>query len=142
MSTAIANIYDEQDSEPTSVMTAAQSSKEVAELQSAMILAKRFPRDQRSAMDRILIACQRKGLAEQAVYSYAKGKTDVSGPVSVWLRQSLGNGEISSAASKSWSSETESLRLKHLQSTWKPTIDARKCFRSSINGTRKTVLTI
>jgi hypothetical protein len=80
MTTAIANIYDEQESEPTSVMTAAQSSKEVAELQSAMILAKKFPRDQRSAMDRILIACQRKGLAEQAVYSYAKGKTDVSGP--------------------------------------------------------------
>jgi hypothetical protein len=80
MSTEIANIYGDNKDEKTSVMTTSQSSKEVAELQSAMILAKRFPRDQRAAMDRILIACQRKGLAEQAVYSYAKGKIDVSGP--------------------------------------------------------------
>jgi hypothetical protein len=80
MSTAIANIYDDNKDKQTSVMTTSQSSKEVAELQSAMILAKRFPRDQRAALDRILIACQRKGLAEHSVYSYAKGGTEISGP--------------------------------------------------------------
>jgi hypothetical protein len=63
-------------------------SREIAEVQGAMVLAKRFPRQQQEAIDRILIACQRKRLAECAVYQYAKGGTDISGP-SIRLAETL-----------------------------------------------------
>ena len=49
-------------------------------MQSAIVLAKKFPRNQIEAMDRILTACQRPALAEQALYTYARGGTDISGP--------------------------------------------------------------
>jgi hypothetical protein len=81
MSTAISNVYDDSNNNaPTSVMVAAAQSREVAEIQSAMTVAKKFPRDQKASMDRILIACQRKSLAEVATYQYAKGGTDITGP--------------------------------------------------------------
>ena len=56
------------------------SSREIAEIQSQMAIAKRFPRDERASLDKIINACQRKSLAEKACYQYAKGGTDVSGP--------------------------------------------------------------
>ena len=55
-------------------------SREVAEVQAAMVVAKRFPRDQIAAMDRILQACTRPTLAEDALYSYSRGGSDISGP--------------------------------------------------------------
>lgn len=58
----------------------AQSSRDVAEIQGMLILAKRFPRDQKAAVDRILITCARPSLAEKATYQYARGGTDITGP--------------------------------------------------------------
>jgi hypothetical protein len=58
----------------------AAASREVAEVQAAMMLAKRFPRDEKSAMDKIMVACQREGLASTAIYQYARGGQDISGP--------------------------------------------------------------
>ena len=52
----------------------------VAEVQAAMMVARMNPRDPVGAMDRILNACARPALADAAVYTYAKGGTDVSGP--------------------------------------------------------------
>lgn len=52
----------------------------MSEIQSAMVIAKRFPRNEKQALDRILNACSRPGLAEVAVYSYAKGGSSVDGP--------------------------------------------------------------
>jgi len=52
----------------------------MAEVQGAIILAKRFPRSQIESMDRILVACQRPGLAEQALYSYSRGGSEITGP--------------------------------------------------------------
>ena len=69
-------------------MLSVSSSREVAEIQGAMTIAKRFPRDQQASLDRILIACQRKMLAETAIYQYAKGGTDISGP-SIRLAETL-----------------------------------------------------
>lgn len=54
-------------------------SRELAEIQAMAIMAKRYPRDQIAAYDRIMTAFQRVGLAEQAAYQYAKGGSDVSG---------------------------------------------------------------
>lgn len=54
-------------------------SREIAETQAMVIMAKRFPRDPIAATDRILNAFTRITLAEQASYQYAKGGSDVSG---------------------------------------------------------------
>ena len=55
-------------------------SRQVQEVQGAMVIAKKFPRDEAKAFDRILKACQRKGLAEDANYTYPRGTEKVSGP--------------------------------------------------------------
>lgn len=60
--------------------TAVEGQKGVAEVQARMAIAKRFPRDTVRAMDAIKNSCARKGLAEKAVYVYARGGQDVSGP--------------------------------------------------------------
>lgn len=57
-----------------------EQQRALAEVQGAIILAKRFPRNQIEAMDRISTACQRPGLAEQALYSYSRGGTEITGP--------------------------------------------------------------
>ena len=50
------------------------------EVQAALVIAKRFPRNVKDAIDRILNACTRKNLAAQAVYCYSRGGSDISGP--------------------------------------------------------------
>lgn len=69
----------------------ANTQREVAEVQAAMVIAKKFPRDPREAMDRILMACTRPRLADQAVYQYARGGQDVTGP-SIRLAEELARG--------------------------------------------------
>lgn len=64
----------------SSAITQIESSRAVQEVQAAIVVAKKFPRDQAQAMERIKIACQRPGLANAAVYQYARGGTDISGP--------------------------------------------------------------
>lgn len=54
--------------------------REIAEVQAAVVMAKRFPRDPIVAMDRIQQACSRPTLAEVAVYQYARGGSDIDGP--------------------------------------------------------------
>lgn len=61
------------------VLADVASQREVAEVQAAMAIAKRFPRNQAQAADRILIACQRPSLAEGALYSYSRGGTEITG---------------------------------------------------------------
>lgn len=57
-----------------------EQQRAIAETQAAMIIAKRFPRDEAEAMDKILQACTRPSLAEAALYSYSRGGTEVTGP--------------------------------------------------------------
>jgi hypothetical protein len=61
------------------VLAKSDQAKAVAEVQAMMIISKTNPRDQRLAFERIINACTRKSLAEQAVYQYARGGTDISG---------------------------------------------------------------
>lgn len=58
----------------------ALQSREVAETQTKYLMAQRFPRDERKAMDGILNAFSRQGLAERAQYEYGKGGSAISGP--------------------------------------------------------------
>jgi hypothetical protein len=80
---------------PTSgAMATAMESREIQEVQAAMVIAQRFPRDERRAMDRILNACTRKTLAETALYSYNRGGQEVTGPsirLAEVLAQAWGN---------------------------------------------------
>lgn len=68
--------------------TAEQGERAVAEVQAALVVAKRFPRDQARAMDRILMSCGRPGLAATAVYEYARGGQAITGP-SIRLAEEL-----------------------------------------------------
>jgi hypothetical protein len=68
-----------------------EQQRAVAEVQAAMMVAKRFPRNQIDAMDKILLACTRQSLAEAALYSYQRGGTDISGP-SIKLAEVLAQG--------------------------------------------------
>lgn len=70
---------------------AALANREAAEVQTAMIIARNFPRDPRKSMDKILTSCTRKSLAEKAQYQYARGGTDISGP-SIKLAEEIARG--------------------------------------------------
>ncbi len=57
-----------------------EAQRAVQEVQAALVIAKRFPRDEKAALDRIVNSCSRRGLAEQSQYSYSRGGTEICGP--------------------------------------------------------------
>lgn len=59
---------------------AIEQSRAIAEAQGKLLLAKQFPRDENSAYTRLMMSCQRRGLAESAIYSFPRGGQTVSGP--------------------------------------------------------------
>jgi hypothetical protein len=71
-----------------SALAQIESSRASQEVQAALVIAKKFPRDEKQALDRILNACTRPTLANSAVYQYARGGTDISGP-SIRLAETL-----------------------------------------------------
>lgn len=107
----------------------ASSAREVAEVQAAMAIAKRFPRDQRDAMDRILNMCTRPSLAESALYSYSRGGSDITGPsirlaeamAQAWGNMQFGIRELSQDGGSStveafaWDIETNTRQTKVFQ---------------------------
>ena len=64
---------------PGGMIDVAQS-RQAQEVQAAMVVAKKFPRDEIASQNRIMSACRRKTLAEVAVYSYPRGGNRVEGP--------------------------------------------------------------
>lgn len=74
-------------------MVATRQSEQV---KAALFSAKQFPRDQQASFNRIIQACQRKKLAEEAEYEFPKGGSKVSGPsirLAEVIAQSWGNME-------------------------------------------------
>lgn len=57
-----------------------EGQRAIQEVQAALVIAKRFPRDEKAALDKILNACTRVGLAEQSAYSFARGGSTITGP--------------------------------------------------------------
>ncbi|MGG3624368.1 hypothetical protein ABES25_12505 [Bacillus gobiensis] len=110
----------------SSVTTEAMVSRQAQEVQAAMVIAKKFPRDTYQAFERIKTACGRKLLAESAVYEYPRGNQKVSGP-SIRLAEALAqnwgnldygimeleqkNGE-SSVMAYAWDLETNTRQTK------------------------------
>lgn len=58
----------------------AMISRQAQEVQAAMVIAKKFPRDEAKAFNKVITACKRVSLADRAIYSYPKGGGNVSGP--------------------------------------------------------------
>ena len=115
---------------PTSnALADAGQQREIAEVQAAMVIAKRFPRDQIEAMDRILQACTRPSLAEGALYSYSRGGSEITGPsirLAEVAAQSWGNVQFgvreleqrngeSTVEAFAWDIETNTRQVKVFQ---------------------------
>lgn len=65
-----------------------ESSRAIAEAQGKLVIAKRFPRNEARAYEKIIDSCKRPGLASEATYSFPRGRETVSGP-SIRLAEEL-----------------------------------------------------
>lgn len=72
--------FEKQTPAARSVGAEIVASREAQEVQVAMVAAKRFPRDEVSAYNRIMGDCQRRTLAEKAMYEFKRGTGIVTGP--------------------------------------------------------------
>lgn len=61
------------------IAQATEETKEIAEVQAKMILARNFPRDPDACMDMIRFECQNRELAEMAIYEFPRGDSVVRG---------------------------------------------------------------
>lgn len=103
-----------------------ESQRAMQEVQAAMVIAKKFPRNQIEAMDRILEACTRPTLADSALYSYSRGGSEITGPsirlaeaiAQTWGNMQFGIRELSQANGEStvesfaWDLETNTRQTK------------------------------
>ena len=83
--------FEESNPAPRRVGAELAASREAQEVQVAMVAAKRFPRDEVEAYNRILRDCQRPSLAEKAMYEFPRGGQVVTGP-SIHLAKTLARG--------------------------------------------------
>jgi len=56
------------------------ASREIAEIEGAIVLARKFPRNEFDALSKILEECKRTKIAEKAMYSYKRGGELITGP--------------------------------------------------------------
>lgn len=77
--TKAVQIFNENVAEQ-SLTVQASSARAVQEIQAALVIAKKFPRDEVAAIAKIKTACQRRELAESAEYEYSRGGTTITGP--------------------------------------------------------------
>jgi hypothetical protein len=106
-----------------------EQQRAIAETKAAMIIAKQFPRDINQAIKNIETACKRPALAEQAVYEYARGGSDITGPsirlaeamAQAWGNVQFGIRELSQANGEStveafaWDIENNTRQVKVFQ---------------------------
>ncbi len=64
-------------SNPTAL---AEQHRAITEVQAALTIAMSNPRDEKRKVDQIITSCQRVGVAEEAMYVYSRGGTDITGP--------------------------------------------------------------
>lgn len=136
------------------------TTRQAQEVQGMVFMAKKYPRNEVESYNRIMRACQRKSLAEQAMYEYPKGGTKVTGP-SIRLAEAMAqnwgnldfgimeleqkNGE-SQVMAYAWDLETNTRQTKifsvpHLRGTKKgniPLTDPRDIYEMVANqGARR-----
>lgn len=89
--------------QPTNGTTNIEISRAVQEVQAAVLVAQKMPRDEIRATKRIMEAAKRKTLAEQASYCYTRAKQTITGPsiraaetlAKYWGNISYGTKELS-----------------------------------------------
>lgn len=64
-----------------------EQSRAIAEAQGKLLMAKKFPRDEVAAHSRVIEACQRKGMAEKAFFSFPRGNNTVEGPTILFAKE-------------------------------------------------------
>lgn len=103
---------------------ASDQARAVAEVQAALMIARKNPRDPVKAMDRILNNCTRPTLANAATYAYSRGGTDITGPtirlaeaiaqgwgnIQYGIREISQSGSVSTVAAYAWDVETNTRR--------------------------------
>lgn len=105
----------------------------IQEVQASMVIAKKFPRDPKMAMDRILNDCTRKSLAVSSLYSYRRGGAMVKGPsirlaesiaqnwgnIQFGMRELSNTNNVSTLESFAWDleSNTKQVRVFHVAHT-------------------------
>lgn len=111
---------------PGGALIEIEKSRAVQEVQAALIVAKRFPRDLNQAFTRIMESCKRLSLAQQALYKYPRGGEVVTGAsirLAEVLAQNYGNLDfgirelerrngVSIAESYCWDMETNVRQTK------------------------------
>jgi len=70
----------QEDTELSQVSQASATTQAVSEVQGALILAKRFPRDEDTSYMKLLKSCKRYTFADRANYSFPRGGTTITGP--------------------------------------------------------------
>jgi len=80
MSNELQNLGFQSKEKPAAGLMQVSESRAVAEVQAAYVIAKKFPRDENASYMRIMKACERPFLAEQAMYAYPRGGQLVTGP--------------------------------------------------------------
>ena len=112
-----------------SAIARSDAERAIREVEAAMAIAKRFPRDTVAATDRILQSCARPTLAETALYAYPRGNETVTGPsirlaeaiAQNWGNIQFGIRELSQAGGSStveafaWDVETNVRQTKVFQ---------------------------
>lgn len=100
-----------------------ESQRAIAEAQGKLVIAKRFPRNQFEAAQKIKEACHRPGLAKSAVYKYARGASQVAGPsirlaeeiarcwgnIDYGLRELSNRNGVSEMEAYAWDMETNTM---------------------------------
>ena len=125
-----------QKQEQNTTLAKAMTGQRMQEIQAMVFMAKQFPRDEFSAMERVKVACSRKDLADVALYAYPRGGQTVTGPsirMAEVVAQSWGNVKMgvieldnvageSKAMSYAWDIETNTydekvFAVKHVRDT-------------------------
>jgi len=98
-----------QANEGTPFMTT-DAARSIAEIKGAIMVAQNCPRDEARAFKRIIEACKRPALAEQASYVYNRGGASVDGP-SIRLAETAARywGNLQYGVRELKSSETETM---------------------------------
>ena len=78
MTTALA--LDEQHAKQHELQTTGAAASAQHEIQSAIIVAKKFPRNETACFQKLMIAASRASFAEDARYSFPRGDKEVTGP--------------------------------------------------------------
>ena len=84
----IAKDYGFSETEKNNDLVSVSESRAMHEVQAAFVIAKKFPRNESQAFSKIMKACERPFLADQALYAYPKGGKLVEG-ISIRLAEVL-----------------------------------------------------